>query len=55
MKICEFTRWQLDQTTANGFSPKTPMESAMQVLRAALETVNRAGLDGKELSDLRVV
>ena len=60
MKICEFTQYDL-VATANPNPPGsiaiilTPMERAMMVLIRALETVNRAGLDGKELTGIKLI
>lgn len=57
MRICEFTQHDLSVTDEGGgrYYPRTPMEKAMAVLVRALETVNKAGLEGKALSNLRIV
>ena len=61
MKICEFTQHDLevydhDIKTGRGIiTLPTPTERAVQLLLKALKTVNQAGLDGKELSDLALV
>ena len=64
MKICEFTQYDLhaQEMAAQKKSGKqgmivlrTPTEKAIQLLLLALKTVNQAGLDGKELSDLTLV
>jgi hypothetical protein len=64
MKICEFTHYELHaQEDAalkragknNLIVMPSPTERAMQLLLLALKTVNQAGLDGKELSDLTIV
>jgi len=61
MKICEFTQHDLevydhDVKPGRGIiALPTPTERAIQLLLKALKTVNRAGLDGKELSDLTLV
>ena len=63
MKICEFTQGQLqarldERSASRGVGLvvcRTPVEQALLILSAALETVNQAGLDGKKLSDLRIV
>ena len=57
MKICEIREHQLDirnVAIAERFGI-SPFASALRMLVGALETVNRAGLDGKELSDLHLV
>lgn len=60
MKICEFTRHELEAVndpneTGSIVIIPTPMQTAMLVLVRALETVNRAGLDGKELTKINLV
>jgi hypothetical protein len=59
MKICSFTNYELnartDPNAARFCAGPTPGERAVQILLLALETVNRAGLDGKKLSNLRLV
>ena len=61
MKICEFTFFELEarfaprKETGQIIVPQTPMERAMLILTGALEAVNQAGLDGKKLSDLRII
>lgn len=64
MKICEFSQHQLNETEeafARNYKevslcrPRSPIKTAMTILMAALETVNKAGLDGKELSCLTLI
>jgi len=64
MKICEFTQYDLraqehealKRAGRNQFIVMpSPTERAMQLLLLALKTVNQAGLEGKELSDLSIV
>ncbi len=61
MKLCEFTQRDLevydhDMKPSRGIiALPTPTEQAVQLLLKALKTVNQAGLDGKELSDLTLV
>lgn len=60
MKICSFTNHQLYSLPCDAKPDKlrlipTPAEQAIRVLLLALDTVNQAGLDGKKLSDLRLV
>lgn len=59
MKICEFTVHQLEavlpEASRGLIHTRTPMEQSLVVLKAALETVNQAGLDGKKLSDLSII
>lgn len=56
MKICEFS----DASTYDYGKPGDPLYlsahgHAFRMLQKALEDVNQAGLDGKKLSNLRVV
>lgn len=58
MKICEFTQHDLEAiepTSGGRLAPRTPMEQAMALLVKSLEAVNNAGLEGKKLSNLRIV
>lgn len=53
MKICELKESMLDRGEV--VSSNHPFNSALRVLEAALTTINQAGLEGKRLSDLRVI
>lgn len=59
MKICEFTEHELTDWACKKAGKfiviATPLERAMLMLNAALESVNQAGLDGKKLSNLTIV
>lgn len=64
MKICSFTQHDLHAQEMEAekkagkqgiICARTPTERAIQLLLLALKTVNQAGLDGKELSDLTLV
>lgn len=59
MKICEFTVAQLEaklpDSSHGSIHMRTPLEQSLVILKAALETVNQAGLDGKKLSDLTII
>lgn len=56
MKLTEFKEHELrDDLPTTRLFPGTPHEHALRLVDRALEAVNRAGLDGKELSDLYLV
>jgi hypothetical protein len=54
MKICEFSLYDL-RAMPIGMAELGLIKSALAVLNAALVSVNEAGLEGKRLSNLRVV
>jgi hypothetical protein len=59
MKICEFDEWELMHAelpgVRQGLTLINPYMRATVVLSKALEIVNQAGLDGKKLTEMRVV
>lgn len=63
IKICEFTHEQLDRVydeTAKKAYPfmiprRSPMTEALIMLKLGFETINRAGLEGKELTALTII
>ena len=56
MNICSFTDSDLRDTGKPGeFLHVSAHWRATRLLIRALETVNRAGLDGKKLSDIRII
>jgi hypothetical protein len=59
MKICEFSEWELMHTAFDGKSTgvfiSNPMMNGLALIQRALETVNQAGLDGKKLTDMKVI
>jgi hypothetical protein len=65
MKIMEFTERELEQSAlqyardhrsaSDVYLLPTPAERAVLILLRAMETINQAGLDGKKLSDIRLV
>lgn len=63
MKITQFTNYQLESTESEMdiCSRKgiclipTPGEVAVRILLLALKTINQAGLDGKELNNIRLI
>ena len=56
MKICSFTDSDLRDTgTPGDLLHISAHWRATRLLILALETVNQAGLDGKKLSDLRII
>ena len=63
MKICQFTSEEMEMraihdthtSMENFVLLPTPGVHAMMVLMTALETINQAGLDGKKLSNLKIL
>jgi hypothetical protein len=64
MKIMEFSDWEMQHMATEKAKERgknyicimpTPGESALLILMKALDTVNQAGLDGKKLSDIKLI
>ena len=59
MKICEFSTWELMHTKIHGLREGVmlfnPVMHAVAMIQQSMETVNQAGLDGKKLSDMKVI
>lgn len=63
IKICEFTHEQLrrvhDDSAKKAFPfaipRRSPMTEALIMLKEGFETINRAGLEGKELTNLTII
>jgi hypothetical protein len=59
MKICEFSTWDLMHTKIDGMREGlvlfSPTMQAIAMLKNSLEIINQAGLDGKKLTELKVI